>query len=238
MAVYLQLKESIEKKIRDGVYKVGDKIPSERQMSELYGITRVTVKHAIRMLEEEGVLCSKQGKGTFVVDTPQSNKKIELGMNATGQLSLDIRIGGMFPSKVVLSLKSGIVDELPVSFDPENRYVELVRLLRADEIPYALQIAYLPYSLFYDAERHNFRDNSLYDYMDGRGHRPRKIESELVVGKVPPRYAKYLNISEEKNVFQFTYKGYDKDNVLVEYTKSYNLPEYTSFKYETIKNVK
>ena len=76
MAVYLQLKESIEKKIRDGVYKVGDKIPSERQMSELYGITRVTVKHAIRMLEEEGVLCSKQGKGTFVVDTPQSNKKI------------------------------------------------------------------------------------------------------------------------------------------------------------------
>ena len=56
MPIYTQLAESIKNKIGEGIYKVGERIPSERELASKYGITRVTVRRAINSLIEEKVL--------------------------------------------------------------------------------------------------------------------------------------------------------------------------------------
>lgn len=65
--LYCQLAESIEEKINDGTWKQGTKIPSERELSVLYGMSRITVRNAIDELARQGKLEKVQGKGTFVL---------------------------------------------------------------------------------------------------------------------------------------------------------------------------
>lgn len=65
--LYCQLAEAIEDKIEKGLWKTGTQIPSERELSELYNMSRITVRKAIDELERQGKLEKIQGKGTFVL---------------------------------------------------------------------------------------------------------------------------------------------------------------------------
>mgnify|MGYP002676462682 CR=1 FL=1 len=67
-AMYLQLAESIKKKIIEGVYNEGDAIPSEREIAKMYDVNRMTVKRAIMQCVNDGYLYRIQGKGTFVCE--------------------------------------------------------------------------------------------------------------------------------------------------------------------------
>src|SRR5581483_11156032 len=60
---YYQLKEIMREKIRTGEWKPGDLIPSERELGEQYGISRMTARQAITELVNEGLFYREQGKG-------------------------------------------------------------------------------------------------------------------------------------------------------------------------------
>lgn len=66
--LYLQVKKQIMDLIKDGSLKVGFKMPTERELSGELQVSRNTVSMAYRELEQEGVLKSYQGKGTFVAE--------------------------------------------------------------------------------------------------------------------------------------------------------------------------
>ena len=61
MPLYMQLKEIIIKRIEDGEYLPGEKIPSEREMADTYGVNRMTVKNAISSLVEANILYRVHG---------------------------------------------------------------------------------------------------------------------------------------------------------------------------------
>lgn len=63
---YYQLQEIIRERIRSGEWTPGSLIPSERELCDRYGISRMTARQAISGLEAEGLLYREQGKGTFV----------------------------------------------------------------------------------------------------------------------------------------------------------------------------
>ncbi|ATY84207.1 GntR family transcriptional regulator [Kyrpidia spormannii] len=66
--LYIQVKEAVLAQIRNGHWKTGDKLPTERELSERLQVSRNTVSQAYQELEAEGVLTSIQGRGTFVCD--------------------------------------------------------------------------------------------------------------------------------------------------------------------------
>jgi GntR family transcriptional regulator len=66
--VYYQLKEDIKQNIARGVWKTGQCIDSERELSESYGVSRMTIRQALGELVHEGILVREKGKGTFVCD--------------------------------------------------------------------------------------------------------------------------------------------------------------------------
>lgn len=135
-----------------------NEIPSEREMAKLYGINRMTIRRTIGLLIEEGYLVSVHGKGTYV--TKANSNRIELGMNSSTRLSVDIRMGGMDPLKEIISFqKIAAIPRLQELFPQYDTFYELVRLLFANNEPYALQKAYFPYLLFPDADRYDFKDD-------------------------------------------------------------------------------
>ena len=64
MTVYL----SIKKLIKEGAYKPGMLLPTERDLEKIYAVSRITVRRAIAMLSDEGYVKVVQGKGTEVRD--------------------------------------------------------------------------------------------------------------------------------------------------------------------------
>ena len=64
--VYEQVIEQIQKNIMDGTFKKGDQLPSERELSEKMGVSRTSIREALRVLETMGVIESKQGEGNFI----------------------------------------------------------------------------------------------------------------------------------------------------------------------------
>ncbi len=68
LPIYYQIKQNIKTRILNKEFNPGDKIPSENQLAEQFKVTRLTVRQAIQLLTQEGLLASRRGNGTFVTD--------------------------------------------------------------------------------------------------------------------------------------------------------------------------
>lgn len=66
LPLYVQIRDSLRRQILDGNYEVHERLPSENEMMNTYGVSRITIRQALRDLHNEGLVFSAQGKGTFV----------------------------------------------------------------------------------------------------------------------------------------------------------------------------
>lgn len=65
--VYVAIADDVARRIQAGELRSGDRIPGELEMTETYGVARMTVARAVRELRERGLVQTVRGKGTFVV---------------------------------------------------------------------------------------------------------------------------------------------------------------------------
>lgn len=64
--LYTQVLEQVKSMIAQGVYQKGDLLPSEKELIEMMGVSRITVRKALQILGEAGVIETRKGKGSFV----------------------------------------------------------------------------------------------------------------------------------------------------------------------------
>ena len=74
--MYRQIFNDLIRGIQDGTYPPGGRLPSEKELAELYNVSRITSKKALEMLADRGIILRKPGKGSFVTD---SSKQILAG---------------------------------------------------------------------------------------------------------------------------------------------------------------
>ena len=72
--VYIQIHNQIKKDIEAGVWAVGDRIPSERELALEFNVSRMTLRQAVQTLVEEGILERQVGAGTFVARKKSAGK--------------------------------------------------------------------------------------------------------------------------------------------------------------------
>lgn len=93
-------RELIEKSIRSGRFAVGTQLPSEEQLSNLLGVSRPTLREAIRALENDGLVQRRRGIGTFVLRAATMENRLDINAGVT-QL---IERAGMRPGSVVVKV--------------------------------------------------------------------------------------------------------------------------------------
>ena len=98
LPVYLQIHDAIKNKIANGYWNVGDRLPSERELSEVFGVSRMTLRQAIQTLADEGILERKVGSGTYV-----ARKKVKETMIGTTSFSKIVSAQGSVPSSKTMS---------------------------------------------------------------------------------------------------------------------------------------
>lgn len=103
LPLYYQIKDDIFHDIESGKYHIGERLPAERVLAEKYGVTRMTIRQAIKSLVEQGFLHVRHGSGTYVSD--RSSLKTTNGNKIIGVLVPDIQRG------IMIDLIRGIEDE-------------------------------------------------------------------------------------------------------------------------------
>lgn len=98
--LYQQLCNLLTDQIHKGILKPGDKIPSELQLSEMYGISRITVRSAITQMVDEGLLMKRHGKGTYVTIPVFVESK------AGGSFTRSCQKNNIIPHTEVISVKT------------------------------------------------------------------------------------------------------------------------------------
>jgi GntR family transcriptional regulator len=65
--VYVQIADDLTAHMRDGTYPVGSRLPSEADLAESYGVAKMTVRRALDVLRERGLIRTLHGRGSVVV---------------------------------------------------------------------------------------------------------------------------------------------------------------------------
>ena len=140
--LYHQLKEIIIEKIQSGECNPKEPIPSERELQDMFGLSRDTVRRAIRELIKDHLLYIDRGHGTFVREA-----KVRRSPDGLGGFSIDMHASGILPGQRIVSLEKvlpppQVVIALDIPKDIEVQKVVRLRLANGREV--GLQTAYLP----------------------------------------------------------------------------------------------
>lgn len=139
--LYAQLEATLRTQISSGSLKPGDWLPSEAELGQRYGISRITVRAALQQLEEDGLVERQAGKGTQV-----KASEVEPWSCLTSFTQQMMRIGRV-PRTKLLKVKTIVLDpelKSTLQLKPGEPAVLIERLRLVDEEPAALMRAYIP----------------------------------------------------------------------------------------------
>ncbi|HZS76023.1 MAG TPA: GntR family transcriptional regulator [Ktedonobacteraceae bacterium] len=216
---YYQLKEIMREHIRNGEWKPGDLIPSERELSEKYGISRMTARQAITDLVNEGLFYREQGKGTFV-----SNRKITQQLIHLTGFTEDIRARGQKPGTKVLSAEMAPADEETAEklrIEKGTLIFRLRRLRLADDEPLAIELSQISFKGCERLLEEDLEHQSLYRVLETKfGITLMEADQELEAGLASSEEAQLLKIPAGSSVLYIRRITYTERNQPVEYAKS------------------
>ena len=216
---YFQLKEIMRERIRSGEWKPGELIPSERELSEKYGISRMTARQAITELVNEGLFYREQGKGTFV-----SQRKITQQLIHLTGFTEDIRARGQRPGTKVLSATMHPADEETAGklrINPGTPIFRLQRLRLADDEPLAIELSQISFKGCEGLLEEDLEHNSLYRLLEAKyGLALMEADQELEAGLTGSEEAQLLKISVARPVLFTRRITYTDRNQPIEYAKA------------------
>lgn len=134
--LYQQVANDLREAIVNDVYHVGARIPTEPELSHLYDVSRITIRKAIELLVEEGMLQKRQGKGTFVREAQSAPMVHDDRRTALNGFSASCRLNGLEPGARVLGCE--VVDapqEMREFFGDGARVISIDRVCTADGAP-------------------------------------------------------------------------------------------------------
>lgn len=221
--LYEQLAETLRDKMYAGEYTFGDSLPSERAMAAEFGISHLTVRKALSLLEEEGLIVRIQGKGTFV-KTP----RLSVDMQAVGSFSSILSGHNTnVTSKVLYSEVRPARTKYARIFGvgEESRVYVCEKLKSSNGVPLAIEQTVVPLEYVPDVADYDYSVYSLYDVYRNNNIRITREDQYLEIVKVYNPIASILGKEDGDTVFLLSSDAYDDCGRIVERTRMYDNDE-------------
>lgn len=214
----------------------GGKLPSEPKLAKQMGVSRATLREAMRIFETQGLLLRRQGVGTFVIPPAQiidtGLEVLESILTQADRKNLDIEVG---PYSIIERLAIG--DEAAALNLPEGREVlQFSWVMETPDRPVAYLIDVLPAGLIKlkDA-RKNFRGSVLDLLMSSDDLNLTTSRTELGAVAASADVARALGIQRGDVVLRFRATLYTAEGKVVDFSHSYYLPGY--FRFHVVRRV-
>lgn len=215
--MYYQLKKMIQDMIKTGRLQPGDMLPTELELSDMFGISRTTTRQAIMELVMEGVLYRVKSKGTFVAE----NRVIQDFTNVIRASHNLLQSQNVKTTTKVLKLniiKANDLVSKMLQIDMGEQIVHLRRLRFVNDQPNVLADAYLP-MICKDMLHMDMNEVGLYEFLDMREETtPARAVRELEAVSADARDAQLLGIREGDPIQLTTSVTYTKEGKPIEYS--------------------
>lgn len=207
---YAQLAAIIRRRISDGTYAPGSRLPSESATAKSFGVSAMTARQAVGVLVEEGLVNRVQGRGTFVnrLEVTTSNFGLDsLRKVFQQQEKLEVRI----IKATIEAASTGLCEIFGLA--PESSVVLVERVIYYEKAPFTYQVGYARF----DPESPIVETMLDTDVLTGlffeKGHSSfMKGELRLLPTTIDSREAEYLQAPEGENVFKLEHIFYDFNN--------------------------
>lgn len=212
--LYLQLVQRIATSIELGQWPDGGVLPAERQLCEELQVSRTTLRKAIQVLTERGLIVSRQGSGNYV------SQQVMQGLTQLTSFSDDMRARGWEPGARVLSAAiypTDAQEAAALDLAAGDKVLRLVRLRMADGVPLALERATVPARYLPDPA---VVGPSLYAALKARGLRPMRAVQHLRAAAALPVDAEHLGIQIGNPVMHTVRISFLADDQPIEFTQS------------------
>lgn len=197
--------DDIVRDIASGLYRPGEKIPSETDLGDIYDVSRITVRRAVKELVEQGKLTKRQGKGTFVNEAEEGSSTFQ-NDDIVQSFSVTCEANGVVPGAVLVSRGLAKLPEDAASFFGGacgGQAVRVKRVRTADGKPLMVE------DNFFDPARYQFlleddlSDCSIFHLIEERcGLVPRNSDScVLSMERADIELAGLLQVPENEPLF-------------------------------------
>lgn len=220
LPLWFQIKEQLRRAIDAGEWAPGEQLPTESELTELFGVSRITVRTAFERLGDQGLVERIPGRGTFV-----AQRSFEQPVTRLAGFHEDMASRGFVPSAHTLSVQviPGPSDAASALGAVGEDLVEIRRLLSADNSPMAFQHGYLPTWVlggngeFATADLHS---KSLYRIMEERtASHPATAEETIEAVRADRHRAELLHVPEGSPLLLATRLSLDRSRRPVEWVR-------------------
>ncbi|HEU5379458.1 MAG TPA: GntR family transcriptional regulator, partial [Ktedonobacteraceae bacterium] len=247
-----EIAERIRQRIMDETFQAGAKIASERDLSTEFGVSRMTIRHAIEILEGEGLVARYPGRGTFVgsirervvIDKGREiQNKLEKSLITESELRMsgsfltDMKRLGRKPQVQFLEQPALVPATTEVashlSIGKGTLVFKRYRLQIADNLPYRLIESYYPSDLFGELLTTDIGDKPLFIWLQERhGLRVSRAQEMVIARLATPRERQLLRISTSAPVVTLDRIVWTETNRSVEYAHIIAVAALYAFTYE------
>ncbi|WP_133916145.1 GntR family transcriptional regulator [Streptomyces sp. NBC_00582] len=227
--MYEVIYRDLDRQISRGTLKPGDRLPSEGEIADHYGVSRMTVRQAVGRLTDERRLVRRRGAGTFVSDRPTTPRKV----HALGPFSEEIgrddtAIATRVHAQQVAEPPEQVTDRLGIK--PRQKVIRVLRVRLVEDRPAAIQDSWIPYALAPALAQEELLGGSLYRTLADRfGIRLTWAEQEVSAAAASSEQAALLQVHPGAPLIAITRLTHSDGDGPVEFAQSWTRPEFPLF---------
>jgi GntR family transcriptional regulator len=217
--VHAQIEEWLAGAIAVGRLAPGERLPAEQDLAEWFGVSRMTLRHALGELARRGLVTRSVGRGggTFVAEP-----KLEQDLTTLAGFSEQLRRHGMTPGARVLAAaeySAGPTSAAALALTEEDHVYAVRRVRLANGKPIVLEHSLFPAALFPGMLRCRL-DGSLYELLETRyGHRPHHARERLEPVTASVREAEALDVDEGSPLMLVERTAYSQSGQPLEFAR-------------------
>ena len=217
LPAYLQIHDQIKKEIDEEVWQIGQRLPSERDLAETFQVSRMTLRQAITLLVEEGVLERRVGSGPFVAST-----RVQEKMRGTTSFTEIMKSQGKTPSSQLISYRRTLPSKQEVEKLGINKTENIIRMERvryADKLPVVYEVASIPEKFIKNFNKEEITSH-FFQTLQEHGYKIGKSQQTIYARLAKEKIAHYLEIPRGHAILALTQVSYFEDGTAFEYVKS------------------
>ena len=207
----------------------GQRLPSEPDLAKQLGVSRATLREAMRSFETQGLIRRRQGSGTFVVGKVQA---LDGGLEVLESLDTIARRMGLEMSVSDLAVESIQADDEiagALNLAKGTRLTRVRRVIRAESRPVAYLVDILPEDLLHPRDLPADFHGSVLDYLIERGDPLTSSRADVSAIGATADVAKPLEIQRGDVLLHFHAQLFNSEGKPVDYSLSYFIPGYFHF---------
>lgn len=219
--MYEQIKGDILQKIESNIYILGQKLPSERELAELYNVSRVTIRQSVEDLVNRGYLQKRPGSGTYVKEA-----RIEQPMARLSGIVDELQQQGF-------AVKIDVIETTFEKYSGQNKYLwnklnrpdqeqiyKIKRALYANGEPLLIDYNYFPEEIGLKYDNFDLSKDVIFKGLEDMGYRIDYAEQKISARAATASQAKLLKISQGEVVLDVERIVYSHNEIPLVFTRA------------------